>query len=86
MRLKIIHFGSPTCSICTTQDRILAEMKESYHIDFQSRLITTDFADALKFGVKSAPTLVYLLDDKAVAVRPGLQTKEKILSEIEYFR
>lgn len=83
MRVKILHFSSPTCSICTTQDRILEEIKQNRGIDYQSRVITTDFAEALKYGVKSAPTLVYLIDDRAMVVKPGLQTREKILKEIE---
>ena len=83
MQVKIIHFSSPTCSICSTQDRILQEIQENQDIEFESRLITTDFAQALKYGVKSAPTLVYLIDERAVSVKPGLQSKQKILNEIE---
>ncbi len=82
MQVKIIHYASPTCSICTTQDRILEELKENSKIEYEARIITTDFVDALKYGVKSAPTLVYLVDNKAMAVRPGFQSREKILAEI----
>jgi thioredoxin-like negative regulator of GroEL len=83
MNLKIINFSSPTCSICTNQDSILQELKNEHDITYQSLLITTNFSDALKFGVKSAPTLIYLIDNKAVAVRPGFQSKVRILAEIE---
>ena len=85
MQIKIIHYTSPSCSVCSIQDKILEDLHKSHDISFQSLSITTDFADALKFGVKSAPTLVYLMNDKAVAIRPGLQTKERIISEINRF-
>jgi predicted DsbA family dithiol-disulfide isomerase len=82
MQVKIIHYASPTCSICTTQDRILEELKENSNIDYEAKSITTAFDDALKYGVKSAPTLVYLVDNKAMVVRPGFQSKERILAEV----
>ena len=83
MDLKIIHFNSPTCSICTNQDQVLQEIQNEHGITYQSLLITAIFADALKFGVKSAPTLVYLINEKAVAVRPGFQSQKNILAELE---
>ena len=83
MDLKIIHFNSPSCSICTNQDRILQKLQNERDITYQSLLITVNFSDALKFGVKSAPTLIYLIDDKAVAVRPGFQSRKNILAELE---
>ena len=83
MSLKIIHFSSPGCSICTTQDKILADVAKNHAIETRSVLITTGFAEALQYGVKSAPTLVYLINDKALAVMPGLQNREKIESMIE---
>ena len=83
MSLKIIHFSSPGCSICTTQDRILADVAKNHTIETRSVLITTGFAEALQYGVKSAPTLVYVFDDKAMAVTPGLQNREKIESMID---
>ena len=83
MRVHIIHFSSPTCTICTSQDRVLQELHSTDGIAYESRLITTNFSDALTYGVKSAPTLVYLLDQKAVAVKPGFQSREKILDQIE---
>ena len=82
MALKIIHFSSPSCSICSTQDKILNDVAKNHDIITNSVVITTGFAEALQYGVKSAPTLVYLLDDKAVAVTPGLQNREKILAMI----
>ena len=83
MQIKIIHYTSPSCSVCSIQDKILDDLHKNHDISFQSRSITTDFADALKFGVKSAPTIVYLMNDKAVAIRPGLQTKERIITEFK---
>lgn len=83
MQIKIIHYTSPSCSVCSIQDKILDDLQKSHDIFYQSRSITTDFADALKFGVKSDPTLVYLMNDKAVAIRPGLQTKERIITEFK---
>jgi len=85
MQIKIIHYTSPSCSVCSIQDKILEDLHNSHDISFQSRSITTDFADALIFGVKSAPTLVYIMNNKAVAIRPGLQTKERIIVEIKRF-
>ena len=62
--------------------KILGQLKEEFGYQYQSKLITTHFTDALNFGVKSAPTLVYVVDDKAFAVTPGLQSREKILAVI----
>jgi hypothetical protein len=56
---------------------------QEHHIEYQSLLITTNFADALKYGVQSAPTLVYVIDEKAVSVKPGFQSREKILNELK---
>ncbi len=76
--VKVLFFTSPGCSICDNQDRILRQMQESGEIVYENHLITTAFDVALRFGVRSAPTLVYLLEERPVRVSPGFQSKEAI--------
>jgi predicted DsbA family dithiol-disulfide isomerase len=78
MSVKIIHFSSPSCSICVNQDVVLKQVQEELDIPYQNMLITTAFAEALQYGVKAAPTLVFLADDRPVRVSPGFQTKDRI--------
>jgi thioredoxin-related protein len=80
--LKILFFTSPDCSICDDQHRILQTMARNHSIGYEKKLITTAFDLALRFGVRSAPTLVYLLDDRPVIVTPGFQSADTILASL----
>jgi thioredoxin-like negative regulator of GroEL len=53
-------------------------MQESGAIDYENQLITTAFDRALRYGVRAAPTLVYLQEGRPVRVSPGFQSKEAI--------
>jgi len=83
MSIKIIHFSSPLCSICTSQEQILSDLATTHGINYTLKLITSDLPLALQYGVKSAPSLVYLSGQKALAVKPGLQSKSNILAVLQ---
>jgi predicted DsbA family dithiol-disulfide isomerase len=62
---------------------VLRELSDDIEIKIQNQLITSAFDTALKYGVKSAPTLVILVNDQAIKVLPGFQSKQSILDTIE---
>jgi len=80
--LKILFFTRPDCSVCENQDRILQKMARSHTIGYEKKLITTAFDIALRYGVKSAPALVYLLDDRPAIVTTGFQSADTILASL----
>ncbi len=63
MKIKIVYFTSPDCSICVNQAAILDEIKSELGIEIDNRPITTAFDQALTYGVKSAPAMVFLHED-----------------------
>ena len=78
MRTKIIYFTSPGCSICVNQTAILNEIKSETGIEVENHLITTAFDKALKYGVKSAPAMVFLYEDRPHAVKTGFHSKQNL--------
>lgn len=83
MNLKIIYFTSPGCSICVKQTSILDEIQSEKNIEIENYLITTAFDKALAFGVKSAPSMVFLSNGKNQIIKTGFQSKNYILEIIE---
>jgi predicted DsbA family dithiol-disulfide isomerase len=86
MAIQIIHFKSPTCSVCVNQDQVLADLHKEIDLPYRSLMITTHFAEALQYGVKSAPTLVFVDTGRALAVKPGFQSRENILSQLHILK
>ena len=83
MNIKIVYFTSPSCSICVHQTAILNEIKSETNIKVDNHLITTAFDKALTYGDKSAPTLVFLNDEKPQVAKTGFHTKSQIKQIIE---
>jgi thioredoxin-related protein len=86
MVFKIIHFSSPDCPLCIPQDKVLRMMSDELNITVQNQLIISAFDMALKYGVKSAPTLVFMIDEQAVKVLPGFQSRENIVNTLNQFK
>ena len=80
--IKILLFTSPDCRICEKQERILRHLCETGRITYESRLITSAFDLALRYGVKSVPTVVYLLDGLPVRVCPGFQSEAAVTADL----
>ena len=80
--IKILLFTSPDCSICENQEHILRRFSETGRVTYESRLITSAFDLALRFGVKSAPSLVYLFRGRPVRVRPGFQSQTAVAADL----
>ena len=83
MNIKIVYFTSPGCSICVHQTAILNEIQSETNIDVDNHLITTAFDKALTYGVKSAPTMVFLYDEKPQVVKTGFHSKIQIKEIID---
>ena len=83
MNIKIVYFTSPGCSICVHQTAILNEIQSETNIDVDNHLITTAFDKALTYGVKSAPTMVFLYDEKPQVVKTGFHSKMQIKEIID---
>jgi predicted DsbA family dithiol-disulfide isomerase len=83
MNIKIVYFTSPDCSICVNQMAILNELNSEMDIEFDNHLITTAFDKALTYGIKSAPALVFLYDEKPQVVKTGFHTKHQIKEIID---
>ena len=62
--LKIIDFWGLHCSPCEKIGTFLDELKEQYsHIEIQKIAVHENFELAMKYLVKSVPTLVILKED-----------------------
>ena len=83
MNIKIVYFTSPGCSICVHQTAILNEIQSETNIDVDNHLITTAFDKALTYGVKSAPTMVFLYDEKPQVVKTEFHSKIQIKEIID---
>lgn len=86
MELKLIYFASPGCSICAHQTQILEQLQQDKNLNIEHHSITTSFDIALSFGVKSAPSLVFLLNSRPYKIKTGFQSKseiENIISELK---
>ena len=82
MNIKILFFSSPNCAICDNQNHILTRLADKGVITYENRLITSAFDLALHYGVRSAPTIVYLHKNRPVRVSPGLQSVEAITATL----
>ena len=83
MNIKIVYFTSPGCSICTNQTVILNELKSELNIEIEYHLITTAFDKALTYGVKSAPAMAFLYNERPQVVKTGFHSKEQIRKIVE---
>ena len=83
MNIKIVYFTNPGCSICVNQTAILNEIESETNIEIDNHLITTAFDKALTYGVKSAPAMVFLYDEKPQVVKTGFHTKNQIKEIVE---
>jgi predicted DsbA family dithiol-disulfide isomerase len=83
MNIKIVYFSSPDCSICVNQTSILKDLQSEMQLDVENHLITTAFDKALTYGIKSAPAIVFLHDNRPQVVKTGFQSKEQIKEIIE---
>ncbi len=82
IKIKILFFSSPDCSICDNQNHVLIQLADKGIITYENRLITAAFDLALRYGVRSAPTIVYLYKDRPVLVSPGFQSAEAITATL----
>lgn len=86
MNRKIVYFTSPGCSICANQAAILDQLKKEMDIEIESHLITSAFDKALTFGVKSAPAMVFLQENRPRFIKTGFQSKiqvKEVINKIE---
>lgn len=83
--MKIEYFFSPTCSICDHQKEILSQIKDDLGITVNNYNIFTDLDKALLLGIKSAPSLAFLLEGKSVEILTGFQSSEFLRERIQYW-
>ena len=77
-KIRFVYFSSPGCSICVNQTAILNELKSELNIEVENHLITTAFDQALTYGIKSAPAIVFVYDERPQIVKTGFHSKNQI--------
>ena len=86
MKKEIIQFVSETCSSCKIQRNVLNIIKNQYpEIILTDIDIFSSYDQALKYGVKGAPTLVFLEDDRAIKTHYGFQKEQQVKKWMELF-
>ena len=86
MKREIIQFVSKTCSSCLIQKNVLNIIKEKYPLLVIKNIdIFANYDQALKYGVKGAPTLVFIEDDRAIKTHYGFQKEQQVLDYLELF-
>jgi|AVFP01.1.fsa_nt_gi thioredoxin-like negative regulator of GroEL len=83
--LHLEYFFSPTCSICDTQKLVLKSLNQNTNITYSNYNIFSDMDKALQRGVKSAPTLAIVADNKTLALLTGFQDEHKLLEHIRHW-
>ncbi len=83
---KIVQFVSPTCSSCIIQKNVLDIISKKYpSIQIENINIFSNYDKALLYGVKGAPTVVFLDEERSLKSHYGflpLEAVEDIISKV----
>lgn len=74
--MKIIKFGAPWCPSCKTQDR---ELDKIDGIEVQKVNVDEDNTLAVKYGVRSLPTILLLDSEEVIKKFTGYTKAEEIM-------
>jgi thioredoxin 1 len=80
----LIDFWSPQCGPCVQLSPIIDEIKkENPNIEVIKINVLENMDEALKYGVRSLPTLIFLKNGEVVNKMMGLQSKEDIVKALK---
>lgn len=90
-KVFILKFWADWCSPCKRLEPILKELESTYtDVEVIGINIDQDSSIAIKYEVKSIPTLIFILDNEVKRVLVGVNSKEglenalkSILSEVK---
>lgn len=81
----LVDFSAAWCGPCKKLDPIVAELARDYagrvkvaHVDVDSARQT-----AVKFGIMSVPTVIYVKDGQVTATQMGLEPKDRMVERID---
>ncbi|MBN2693227.1 thioredoxin family protein [bacterium] len=83
---KIVQFVSPTCSSCVIQKNVLEIIHEKYPtIQIENINIFSNYDKAILYGVKGAPTLIFLDGERSLKNHYGflsIEAVEEVISRV----
>ena len=75
---EIKVFKMPNCAPCSQLEPVIKEFENVSILN-----VMDNMEEAKKFGVRKAPTVVFLKDGEETARFTGFKTREEILSYLE---
>jgi thioredoxin 1 len=83
----LIDFWSPQCGPCVALSPIIDEIKEEQtDVEVIKVNVLDNYDEAMKYGVRALPTLIFLKDGVVVDKLVGGQSKEDIVAKLEQLK
>jgi thioredoxin 1 len=89
--IEMIKFGAEWCGPCRMVKPLVSALQEKYNVKGSSIKITDIDVDnngevAIKYGIKSIPSFVFLYDNELIEKRVGVLAEKEIESILEGLR
>jgi thioredoxin 1 len=89
--IEMIKFGAEWCGPCRMVKPLVSALQEKYNVKGSSIKITDIDVDnngevAVKYGIKSIPSFVFLYDNELIEKKVGVLAEKEIESILEGLR
>ncbi len=80
MAVKFLDFWAPWCGPCNMMKPVIEELEEEYKgkVDFVKINVDEDNDTPTKYGVMGIPTFIVEKDNKEIARKTGVTSKEEL--------
>jgi thioredoxin 1 len=86
--VEVLKFGASWCGPCRVMEPTIKKLEEKYNVEGSDIKITdidvdSDKREAVKYGVRSVPTIIFLKDDDVKERLVGVRTENEIEGVLE---